>query len=156
MMNLESFRALIAGLTAQIRGRELNQSLQDWLNTEHGPQSQLFSSLSEACQVGAEQGWLCDREAAGIRFGRVFKPADDLSGFSVDVVDMCDVVGPHHEHPGGEIDLIMPVDAQAQFDGHDAGWLVYGPDSAHRPTVSSGRAFVLYLLPAGQITFTGN
>ncbi|MDD2670713.1 DUF4863 family protein, partial [Zoogloea sp.] len=29
-----------------------------------------------------------------------------------------------------------------------------GPGSAHRPTVSHGRAYVLYLLPEGQITFT--
>jgi len=31
---------------------------------------------------------------------------------------------------------------------------VYAPGSAHRPTVSSGRALVLYLLPQGQIEFT--
>lgn len=31
---------------------------------------------------------------------------------------------------------------------------VYGPSSAHAPTVTSGRALVLYLLPEGQIEFT--
>ena len=48
-----------------------------------------------------------------------------------------------------------PVDAEARFDGRGAGWCVYGPDSAHRPTVRGGRAFVLYLLPQGAIEFTG-
>ena len=56
--------------------------------------------------------------------------------------------------PNGEIDLIMPLTPGARFDERDAGWLVYGPDSAHSPTVTQGRALVLYLLPAGAIEFT--
>jgi hypothetical protein len=67
---------------------------------------------------------------------------------------MNDLAGPHHRHPKGEIDLIMPIDPGAKFDGQPAGWLVYGPDSAHSPTVTGGRALVLYLLPEGQIEFT--
>ena len=54
----------------------------------------------------------------------------------------------------GEIDLIMPIAGDAQFDGRPAGWLVCPPGSAHRPTVSQGRALVLYLLPKGEIEFT--
>jgi hypothetical protein len=69
-------------------------------------------------------------------------------------VDMTDIAGPHHSHPQGEIDLVMPLQGPAQFDGRPAGWLVYGPGTAHRPTVSQGRALVLYLLPAGEIVFT--
>ncbi|MNL76803.1 hypothetical protein D3C87_2028270 [compost metagenome] len=48
----------------------------------------------------------------------------------------------------------MPLTGDARFDGHGAGWLVYGPGSAHRPTVTQGRALVLYLLPGGAIEFT--
>jgi hypothetical protein len=48
----------------------------------------------------------------------------------------------------------MPLTEHAQFDGRGAGWLVYGPDTAHSPTVSGGRALVLYLLPGGAIEFT--
>ncbi len=66
---------------------------------------------------------------------------------------MDEVVGPHHRHPNGEIDLIMPLAGDAKFDGRGAGWLVYGPDSSHSPTVSGGRALVLYLLPQGAIEF---
>ena len=67
---------------------------------------------------------------------------------------MHDIAGPHHTHPNGEIDLILPLDPGARFDGRPAGWLVCPPGSAHRPTVSGGRALVLYLLPQGRIDFT--
>jgi hypothetical protein len=82
------------------------------------------------------------------------KPGPSTHGFSVDVVDMADVAGPHHRHPNGEIDLVMPLDGDARFDGHRAGWVVYGPGSEHAPTVRGGRALVLYLLPQGAIDFT--
>jgi hypothetical protein len=62
--------------------------------------------------------------------------------------------GPHHAHPNGEIDLIMPLTTGAQFDNHPVGWLVYGPGTAHHPTVTEGRALILYLLPQGAIEFT--
>lgn len=78
-----------------------------------------------------------------------------MHGFSAHVVDMKDIAGPHRSHPNGEIDLIMPVDGDAAtFDQRPAGWCVYGPGTAHRPTVARGRALVLYLLPQGSIEFT--
>ena len=153
-MPATEFRKEIAQLTAQLTNRPLDAGLDAWLNSEHGPGGETFSRLKKACETGVAEGWLCDREAGGIRYGRIFKPAPDLQGFSVDVVDMKDVVGPHHAHPTGEIDLIMPLEGDARFDGRPAGWLVYPPGSAHRPTVTSGRALVLYLLPEGRIDFT--
>lgn len=153
-MSPTEFRALLARLTAQLAGRPLDDSLDAWLNAEHGAGSATYRGLKAACEAGVAAGWLCDREGGGIRYGRIFKPADDLHGFSVDVVDMSDIAGPHHVHPEGEIDLILPLDGAARFDGRPAGWLVCPPGSAHRPTVSGGRALVLYLLPAGRIEFT--
>jgi hypothetical protein len=97
---------------------------------------------------------LCQHQAGGIRYGRAFKPDDELHRFSVDVVDMENIVGPHHAHPNGEIDLVMPLEGEALFDDQSAGWVVYPPGSAHRPTVTNGRALVLYLLPEGSIEFT--
>jgi len=64
-------------------------------------------------------------------------------------------VGPHHCHPSGEIDLILPESGAATFDARGAGWLVYGPASAHFPTVTGGTALVLYLLPQGGIECSG-
>jgi hypothetical protein len=153
-MSPTEFREQIARLTAQIAGRPIDAELDAWLNREHGAGSATYRALKASCQTGVAEGWLCEREGAGIRYGRVFKPADDLHGYSVDVVDMTDIAGPHHTHPGGEIDLVMPIEGDARFDGRPAGWLVCPPGSAHRPTVSGGRALVLYLLPAGQIKFT--
>jgi hypothetical protein len=153
-MSPDEFRVQIAELTAQLAGRPLDAELDAWLNREHGAGSNTFRALVESCRSGVAEGWLCNREGGGIRYGRIFKPAPDLHGFSVDVVDMQDIAGPHHSHPNGEIDLIMPIEGDARFDGRPAGWLVCPPGSAHRPTVSQGRALVLYLLPNGAIHFT--
>lgn len=153
-MSPTQFREQIAQLCAQLAGRPLDGGLDAWLNAEHGATSTTYAALKQSCITGLKEGWLCDREGGGIRYGRIFKPAPDLQGFSVDVVDMQDIAGPHHAHPNGEIDLIMPLDEGARFDGRSAGWLVCPPGSAHRPTVTGGRALVLYLLPEGSITFT--
>nr|MDP2189796.1 DUF4863 family protein [Rhodoferax sp.] len=153
-MSLAQFREQIAKLGTQLAGLPLDADLDAWLNTEHGVGSATYDRLKQSCKAGVAAGWLCEREGGGIRYGRIFKPAPDLGGFSVDVVDMKDIAGPHHAHPNGEIDLIMPIDDGARFDGRPAGWLVCPPGSAHRPTVSGGRALVLYLLPEGRIDFT--
>ena len=149
-----TFRLQMATLTSQLAGRTLDAELDAWLNANHGPSSSMYRALKQACEDGVSAGWLCNRETAGIRYGRVFKPASDLHGFSVDVVDMNNIAGPHHVHPQGEIDLVMPLESGARFDDRSAGWLVLPPRSAHRPTVTGGRALVLYLLPDGQIEFT--
>ena len=155
-MTPEQLHARIASLTAQLVGRPLDASLDTWLNQQHGTGSTTYTALKAACEAGVAAGWLCNREGGGIRYGRIFKPEAGLHGFSVDVVDMADMAGPHHRHPNGEIDLLMPHAGSeaAQFDGRPAGWVVYPPGSAHRPTVSQGRALVLYLLPEGRIDFT--
>jgi Domain of unknown function (DUF4863) len=153
-MSAIEFKEQLALLTAQIAGKPLDEALDDWLNKEHGVGSSSYAQLKTSCEAGVAEGWLCDRQGGGIRYGRIFKPAPELHGFSVDVVDMQDIAGPHHAHPLGEIDLIMPIGGDAQFDSRPAGWLVYPPGTAHRPTVSQGRALVLYLLPEGRIDFT--
>lgn len=153
-MSSNEFRRQIVDLTAHLAGRELNQELQTWLNEAHGAGSETYARLEQSCRQGVAEGWLCQHEAGGIRYGRVFKPAEDLQNFSVDVVDMDNLVGPHHSHPGGEIDLVMPIEGDALFDDHAAGWVVYPAGSAHHPTVTNGRALVLYLLPGGSIEFT--
>lgn len=153
-MTPDKFRAQIAGLTAQLAGRAIDADLDAWLNREHGAGSATYAALKASCEAGVAEGWLCNREGGGIKYGRIFKPADDLQGFSVDVVDMTDIAGPHHVHPNGEIDLVMPLQSDATFDGRPAGWVVMPPGSAHRPTVAAGRALVLYLLPQGAIEFT--
>ncbi|HEX6019625.1 MAG TPA: DUF4863 family protein, partial [Burkholderiaceae bacterium] len=97
-MSIELFRQLIVEFTQGLAGRALDAELQRWLNREHGPASTSYQRLRQACVDGVAAGWMCNREHAGIRYGRVVKPADDTARFSVDVVDMDSIAGGHHVH----------------------------------------------------------
>lgn len=149
-----SFVAQLALVADAIGDRPLDKSLEEALDREFPVDGEWFETTARMCAQGVEEGWLCGREAGGIKFGRAVPAGPAMSDYSVDVVEMEDVAGPHHVHPKGEIDLIMPITASARFDGKGAGWMVYSAGSAHRPTVASGRALVLYLLPEGAIEFT--
>lgn len=144
----------IAVVTATIGAQVLGPALEEHLNQNFGADSNWYAGATALCHRGIAEGWLCAREAGRIKFGRPVKEGETTHGMSVDVVEMDDVVGPHHAHPNGEIDLVIPIDAAAEFDGRGAGWKVYGPGSAHKPTVVGGKAIVLYLLPGGAIEFT--
>jgi hypothetical protein len=148
------FTALIQRVTSSLVGKPLTPELADELNNDFPVGGSWFSELATLCTSGRHEGWLCAREAGGIKFGRPIKAGAATDGFSVDVVEMGNIEGPHHSHPNGEIDLILPLEGQAAFDGVASGWKVYPPGSAHRPTVTGGRAMVLYLLPDGAIEFT--
>lgn len=149
-----AFDRLIHKITGHIGARALDGALQDDLNHVFAPDGEDFAALAAACRAGIDEGWLCARVHDGIRYGRVIQPAPETRGFSVDVVLMEEKVGPHHRHPAGEIDMIIPETPGAKFNGAGQGWLVYGPGTAHHPTVTAGRAIVLYLLPEGEIEFT--
>lgn len=153
-MEQSSFERLVREVTGAIAGKPLDGALERELNSRFPASGATFKAIEAACHGAIAAGWMCSREAGGIKFGRVAKPSEALGGFSIDVVQMADVKGPHHRHPNGEIDMIMPITPGAKFDGRGAGWCVYGPDSAHHPTVSEGSALVLYLLPGGAIEFT--
>jgi len=153
-VTIETFQSLIQTVTQFINGRPLDKTLQAALNERFPFGGSDYNLIFETCKTAEQEGWMCQYEGGGVRYGRVIKPCDELDGYSVDVVHMHNIAGPHHRHPNGEIDLIMPLEGDAKFDGHAGGWLVYGPDSAHSPTVSDGDALVLYLLPQGKIEFT--
>jgi hypothetical protein len=153
-MTVEEFRDLIAQVTGAIDGRSLNAGLQGTLNHTVPADGELFQKINEACHAAIKEGWMCAEGGGDRAWGRVIKPGPETHGFSVDVVRMRSDKGPHHAHPTGEIDMIMPIDATAKFDDHGAGWLVYDPASAHFPTVTDGEALILYLLPDGAIDFT--
>jgi hypothetical protein len=150
----EAFAESIATITSRIAGKSLNAELQSFLGENFPPGGEAFDDLATLCRQGIDEGWLCDREHGGLRFGRIIKPGPVTQGFSVDVVMMENIAGPYHGHPNGEIDMIIPESADAKFDGHGQGWLVYEANSEHYPTVTGGKAIVLYLLPGGEIDFT--
>ena len=153
-MSQDEFARLMASITTRLEGRALDAALEAELNRTLPAGGPVVRSVFDACRDGIAAGWMCNREHAGIKYGRVVKPGPATHGYSVDVVEMDDVAGGHHRHPNGEIDLVMPIDETAVFDGRGAGWRVYGPGSAHVPTVTGGKAWVLYLLPQGAIEFT--
>lgn len=153
-MTVDEFRQRLMPVVERVRSKPLEKALETDLNQIFPAHGEVFGGIFEACREAIAAGWMCNREAGGIRYGRVLKPGPELAGCSVDVVEMHDIQGPHHRHPHGEIDMIMPLTPGARFDGHTAGWLVYSPGSAHYPTVTEGKALVLYLLPQGAIEFT--
>jgi hypothetical protein len=148
------FRDLVAPITRFAQGRALDAALQRDLDLQFAPGGELFQRIAAACHAGIAAGWMCGQGDAKRRYGRIFEADVATHDFSIDVVDITDLVGNHHRHPTGEIDMIMPVTAEAKFDGKGAGWLVYAPGSGHRPTVTAGRALILYLLPEGKIEWT--
>lgn len=154
-MSQAEFESAVGEVAAAIASRPLDGELEAFLNSSYPAGGEVFNTISDLCREGIADGWLCGHEHGGIRFGRVVKPGGSSGEFSVDVVEMDDIVGPHHSHPGGEIDMVIPESGDARFDGRGEGWLVYGPGSAHSPTVSGGKAIVLYLLPQGEIEFSG-
>ncbi len=153
-MNQEQLVALLKPITEAIAGRPVDRTLEDRLNADFPADGETFETIEAACHEAIAAGWMCAEGEGDRRFGRVVEPSAETHDLSVDVVDMTDLRGGHHKHPTGEILMIMPQDEGAQFDRRGQGWLVYGPGTAHRPTVRGGRALVLYLLPEGRIEWT--
>lgn len=153
-MQQEQFRSLMTPIMNTIAGKPLDRALADTLNEKFPAGGDAYKRIEKACHEAIAAGWMCSQGGAGRRFGRVIEPSTETHQLSVDVVDLENIVGPHHTHPKGEVCLTIPITTGAKFDGMDAGWCVNEPGSAHCPTVTDGEALVLYLLPDGEINFT--
>ncbi|MBM3566772.1 MAG: DUF4863 family protein [Alphaproteobacteria bacterium] len=153
-MTTAEFRKLMQPVMDAVAGEAVGDGLEAKLNRLFPAGGEAFRAIEEACREAITAGWMCAQGTEGRRFGRVIEPTPDTHDLSVDVVSLKNIVGPHHRHPNGEICLTMPLNEAARFDGRGAGWCVYGPGSAHHPTVTDGGALVLYLLPGGAIEFT--
>ena len=101
---------------------------------------------------GIEEGWFAPRGEEGMKWGRLAKATEETQDHSIDGVLMTGP-GPGHTHPNGEIDLCFALEGNPRFDGRPEGWVVYGPQSWHVPTVSGGTMAILYFLPSGAIEF---
>ena len=154
-MSQQQFGDLVGKIAESIAAMPVDATMEVHLNKRFPADGADFAELKRLCAEGEAEGWLMAREAGGIKFGRAVKPGGEAGHFSVDVVRMKDVKGPHHIHTRGEIGAIMGLDGAPQFDGKPEGWYVYEPGSDHHPTVTGGDAYVLYLLPEGAIEFTG-
>jgi hypothetical protein len=121
------------------------------LNRDFPVDGEAMKRVAEMFAQGVKDGWLCDREAGGVRFSRVAKQVGARE-YTIDAVAMHSP-GPGHVHPNGEFDLCFAVDGAPTFDGSAPGWTVYGPGSWHVPTVEGGSMHILYFLPGGAIDF---
>jgi len=153
-MKVAEFQEIMKPVIDLVSKNEIDRKLEEKLNQSIPPQSELFDQIDRACHQAIGAGWMCAQGAEGRKFGRVIEPSEATHQLSVDVVDLIDIEGPHHRHPLGEVCMVLPITEGALFDGQPRGWVVYPPDSSHKPTVSHGQALVLYLLPEGQIEFS--
>jgi hypothetical protein len=109
-------------------------------------------SIKQRLHSLVKEGVLASRGELPVRYGRVAKAGPATAGYSIDVVHMTGP-GPLHRHPKGEIDLCFALSGAPTFDGRAPGWVVYGPDSQHVPTVAGGEMLIVYFLPEGAIEF---
>ena len=100
-MDQARFAALMKPVIDAIAGKAVDQELAAGLNRLFPAQGETFKAIEAACHAAIKAGWMCGQGAPGRRFGRVIEPGPDSRGLSVDVVQLEDIVGPHHAHPKG-------------------------------------------------------
>ena len=153
-MGRETLEAALAPLFTALAGVDPDdRGLAARLSAEFPVSGPVCAAVRAAALAGLAEGWLCNREAGGVRFSRPVKPSPASQGYSVDAVVMDRVAGPRHTHTNGEINLCFTEDGDAKFCGHREGWVVFGKGSTHVPVVTDGRMVILYFLPGGAIEF---
>ncbi|HEY3481923.1 MAG TPA: DUF4863 family protein, partial [Streptomyces sp.] len=145
-----------------VKNRTAGGELETWLNHHHGPGSPLYDDLARMITDGVEAGWAANIEVDGPKYrrSRIADPRDVLNYFSVTAVYMDSVEpyrGQYHQHPYGELNLVVPLDPDAKLMGPH-GWsgpgrTAPGPGSHHYPEVKGGALIALFYLPAGRISY---
>ena len=150
---LDAFVATLAPILDHVATLDLanTAAAKAALDAKFPVHGETLQAVKASMRAGVTEGWLCTKEAGGVKFSRPKKPAGD-DDLSIDAVNM-DAAGPGHLHPHGEVDLCFVVDGDPTFDGHPEGWTVYPPKSWHIPTVAGGQMDILYFLPGGKIEF---
>ena len=95
-MDVDGFRELVGPVAQAIAGNALTPGFADELERRFPPGGAAFKAIEAACHEGIAAGWMCAQGGAGRRFGRVIEPGPPTADLSVDVVDLTDIVGPHH------------------------------------------------------------
>jgi hypothetical protein len=146
----------------EIKNRTAGEELEVWLNTTHGPGTALWDDLAAMITAGVADGWAANIEVDGpdYRRSRLSEPAERLSWFSITAVYMNSVEpyrGQYHQHPYGELNMVVPLDDGALLGGprgwQGAGWTAPDPGSHHYPEVKGGAVIALFFLPAGRISY---
>ncbi|WP_018331594.1 DUF4863 family protein [Actinomycetospora chiangmaiensis] len=145
-----------------IRNRTAGTDLETWLNTTHGPGSPLYDDLAAMITEGVRDGWAANIEVDGphYRRSRIAEPQERLEWFSITAVYMDSQEpfrGQYHQHPYGELNLVVPLEPGAVLRGPNgwcaAGWTAPAPASHHYPESKGGPVIALFYLPAGRISY---
>ena len=102
-MDLQHFKTLVKPVVEAISQAKIDPGLETRLNATFPPSSATFRNIENACHEAIKSGWMCNQGSEGRRFGRVLEPSVETDDLSIDVVDLTDIVGPHHRHPTGEV-----------------------------------------------------
>ncbi|MET8539256.1 DUF4863 family protein [Kitasatospora sp. NPDC004799] len=146
----------------EVGNRTAGRELEAWLNSTYGPESELHAELSALVRQGLEEGWAANVEIDGPNYRRsVIEPPSERTGYvSITAVYMNSVPvyrGQFHQHPYGEINLVVPIDTGAELLGplgwQGAGWTAPAPGSKHYPEVRGGALVALFYLSAGRISY---
>jgi uncharacterized protein DUF4863 len=146
----------------EIKNRTAGVELETWLNENRGPGSELWEDLARMVRAGVADGWAANVEVGGphYRRSRIVEPCERLNWFSITAVYMNSVPvfrGEYHQHPYGEINMVVPLDQGALLRGprgwQGPGWTSPEPGSHHYPEVMGGGLIALFYLPAGRISY---
>lgn len=157
----------------EIKDMTPGASMERWLNETYGDGSSLYMELSRLIRTGVDEGWAANQEVEGANYrrSRIHEPSAETFHFSITAVYMNSVHprsfkdedesevlrGQYHGHPYGEINLVVPIDKDAQLKGlqgwQGAGWTAPDPGSHHYPEVRRGAVIALFYLPAGRISY---
>ncbi|MFI5610267.1 DUF4863 family protein [Amycolatopsis sp. NPDC051903] len=146
----------------EVKNRTAGVELETWLNQHRGPGSELWDDLARIIKDGVADGWAANVEVDGpnYRRSRIIEPSERLSWFSITAVYLNSVplfCGEYHQHPYGEINMVVPLDEGALLRGprgwQGPGWTSPEPGSHHYPEVVGGSLIALFYLPAGRISY---
>ncbi|HEY1699442.1 MAG TPA: DUF4863 family protein [Trebonia sp.] len=146
----------------EVKNRTAGAELETWLNETSGPGSAVYDNLARMITDGVRAGWAANIEVDGRKYrrSRLADPGSELNYFSVTAVYMDSIEpyrGQYHQHPYGELNLVVPLDAGAELAGprgwNGPGWTAPGPGSHHYPEVRGGALIALFYLPAGRISY---
>lgn len=151
MASPESVKTALIPLAKLVSDLNLSDSVQATrsLNQVASPGSLI--EVERILVAANEEGWLTPKQATPtLTFGRISKALPETWDQSIDAVDIVGA-GAEHTHPKGEVSYCITLEGDPKFDGHGPGWVVYGPDSHHTPTVEGGRMLIIYFQPGGAI-----
>src|SRR5476649_344035 len=157
-------------LLQEVKDMTTSTEVEQWLNRNHGVESELYQDLARLIRLGVREGWAADVEIAGPRYRRsqLALPSAETFFFGITIVlmDSTDNTqnnpqdsfrGNYHSHPYGEFNLAIPLTEGAALAGPNGwrygGWTVPAAGSHHHPEAKGGAMVSVSFLPAGRIAF---